>query len=86
MVDLHETFSVGLQWENRHELNSITTQHHLPQVVMTYQDLSHPIKTNTYKPSYLYHILINLHKIFSIGPQWANRHELNINFTSPKWS
>ena len=42
---------------------------------------SHPIKTNTYKPSYHGQILVDFHEIFSIGPQYAKRHEGNLNLT-----
>ena len=68
---------------NRHEMNINFTQPNLPQVVMTYHDHSHPIKTKSYKPSYLGQILMDLYEIFSIRFQWVNRHELNINFTQP---
>ena len=82
-MDLHEIFSIGSLWENRYESNTHLTPPHLPQVVMTNHDHNHPIKTNAYKPSYLDQILMDLHEIFRIGPQWANRHELNTNFPQP---
>ena len=55
-------------------------QHHPTSATPSGQDLSwpsHPIKTNTYKPSYHGQILMDLHEIFSIVPQWAKRHEGN---------
>ena len=61
LIDLHEIFSIRSQWVNSHELNINFIQPHLPQVVMTNHYHSHPIKTNTYKPSYLGQILIDLH-------------------------
>ena len=50
-MDFHEIFSNGPQWAKRHESNINLTQPQLPKMVMTYYDISHPIKQ----------ILINLH-------------------------
>ena len=50
-MDLHEIFSIGPQWANRHELSLNFTQPQLPQMVMTYHDLATLLKL----------ILINLH-------------------------
>ena len=69
LMDLHEILTIGPQWENRHELNiNINfTQSNLPQVVTTYHDHRHRIKTNTYKPSYVGQNLMDCNGIFIIG-------------------
>ena len=78
---------MGPQLANRHEVNINFTKPHLPQVVMTYHDHGHPIKTNTYKPSYRGQILMDLNKIVRIGSQQENRHEVNLNLIPlHKWS
>ena len=69
-MDLHEIFSIDSLWANRHKSNTHFTQPHLPQLVITNNDHSHPIETNAYKPSYLGQILMDIHKIFSIFLQW----------------
>ena len=71
-------FNIGPQLANRHEINIHFTQPNLPHGVITYHDHSHPIKTNTYKPSYQGQILMDLHKIVSIGSEWENKHERNL--------
>ena len=68
LVNLHEIFIVGPWWEKIHELIINFKKPHLPQVVTTYHDPSQSIKTNTHKSSHLCQILMELHKIFSIGP------------------
>ena len=80
-MDFHDILILGSQWANIHVVNSNLTQPHLPKMVMTYHVHIHTINTNSYKPSYHGQILMDLHKIFSIGPHWENRHELNIIFT-----
>ena len=57
------------------------TQPHLPSFVnvMTYHDLA----TQLNQTSYLSQILMDLHQIFSICPQWANRYEVTLNLTQP---
>ena len=72
LMDFHEIFSNGPQWAKRYEGNINFTQPHLPKMVMTYYDNSHPIKTNSYKPSYYGQILMDLHKLFSIDSQQGN--------------
>ena len=71
-MDFHEIFSNGPQWAKRHEGNINLTQIHLPKMFMTYYDISHPNKTNSYKPSYHGQIFMNLEKMFNIGAQWKN--------------
>ena len=83
MADVNEILKICPQLADRHEMNINFTQPNLPQVVTTYHDHSHPIKRNSYKPSYLGQILMDLHEIFRIRSQWVNTHELNINFTQP---
>ena len=50
---------------------------------MAFHDHSYQIKTNTYKLSYIGQILMDLLKIFSIGPQCANKYEVNLTLTQP---
>ena len=82
-MDFHEIFSNSPQWAKRHEGNINLTQPHLPKMVMTYYDISHPIKTNSYKPSYYGQILMDLHKSFNIDSQQGNKHEVNLNLIPP---
>ena len=83
LMDFHNIFSIGPQWAKRHEGNLNLTQPHLPKMVMTYNHHSHPIKTNSYKPSNHGQLFMDLHKMFTIGSQWGNKHKLNLKLIPP---
>ena len=82
LVDFHEIFSIGPQYAKRYEADLNLTQPHLPKIVMTYHDHTQ-LKENSYKPSYHGQILMDLYKIVSIGSQWGNNYEVNLNLIPP---
>ena len=79
-MDHHKILNIGPKWANSYEFNINYSQPKLPQVVMTYHDLATLLNLKLMN----HHIIvIGLQKMFSIGPQWVNRCELNVNFTQP---
>ena len=79
LIYLHTIFSIGVEWENMYEVTLNHTRSPLPTVVIAYNIHSHLLETNTYKPSYIYKILMDNYKGFCIRSQWANMQYLTLN-------
>ena len=68
LMDLAKVFSLRPQWSKRPAVTLKLTQQQLPWGMIYYGN-SHPIKTNTYKFSFIDKIVRDLQNILRIGPQ-----------------